>query len=221
MYGLLTYLVGTIIVFAFSYRLYVLYQKEANPFIKYFGFAIFFYGLGELIGLLLLIFYFILGNPALLYWLDVITRFSLYAGSAFMVQLPLYLFFPKSTKRIYATYVIFFIALALLAYNLSLAYQPIIDSSGFVRWDAPLSISIIMAFILALTWLSTSAVFLGQFIKGKYKSVKALSLGLGFLFMAAGVIFQDFATTTIEFSVLYLSLLVGGTLILIGFTAES
>lgn len=214
---ILVFLISSLAIAFFVYRLTVLIRKNYNLYAVYFLGAIALYGIGEIIGLLLLLIHYFTKQNILLFWLDVVSRLSLYLGSAFIIQIPLYLYYPKSRKRYYASLLMIILGLALFFYNLTLRYQPFIDSAGIIHWESPLSISVSMAIIISAAWIPTSIVFLIGFVKSKFRSFKSFSLGLGFLLICLGSVLQDFTKSNLGYSLLYLSVVGGAILILIGF----
>lgn len=216
MITLLVYIIIDLVLIFFAYKLFRSIKKEYNLFSAYFLYAILIYSLGQTLSVLSIIIYYFSQQAMLLYLVDVIGRLSLYSGSAILAQVPLYLYFPESKKRYLASYLIFAIGLVSFFYNLTLKYYPFIDSAGIIRWETPLSLGAIMGITLICVWLPTSIVFLIQFVKSSYRSMRSLLLGLGFLFATFGGIAQDFGRDSIEYLLINSFFIIGFALVFSG-----
>jgi len=212
----LVYLMIDIVFVLFAYKLFFLVKKKDAPISSYFFGAIIFYTLGQTTALVLIGLFLFSQQGFLLYWTDVIGRLTLLLGGAFVIQVPLYVYFPKSKKRFITSYLIAAVALAAFIYNLTLRYQPFIDSTGIIQWETPISLAAILGPILLLVWLLTAVIFLLQFIKSKFESKKSLMLALGFFLATLGTVLQDFGRSTVQYILINLLLAAGFILILLG-----
>lgn len=220
MLSLLMYVIGTLIIGFIIYKIAGPYKQKKNPFLGYFLALMIVFGISEILGILLTTLSLLTSQLAYLYWLDVITRIIYFIATAIVIQIPLYLYFPKSKTRYWASVVVLVMGLVLLGYNLMLDYQPMISPSGYIEWNAPFLLSVLMAVTLMSAWLFASYIFIRQFVLDKYKSLTPLFFGLGFFLTISGTISQDFATTNLEFIFIYLSMIIGGFLIFLGFYAD-
>lgn len=210
---ILIYLFANLMIWFFIYKLRLLIRDEQNKYAIYFIYSMIIMGIGEIIGLLLLIVYYFSQQPQILYWLDVITRAALCMGSVLLIQMPLYLFFANRKSRYLYSVIFLLMALALFFYNLTLKYQPYIDQSGYIHWEAPIVLSIGFAVVAFSAWLSTAFIFLIDFINGKFENLKSLFLSIGFIMIGIGIVFQDFVKSDLLFGLLYITMISGGLII--------
>jgi len=155
-------------------------------------------------------------NYILLFWSNVIARLFLYLSGAFIVQLALYLYFPKSKKRLYVSYLIVLYGIVMFFLNLTLSCRPFIDSLGILNLNSPLWFGFLFIIPLLFIWVSLSFVFLVEFFKSGFRSIKSLVIGFGFLLGAISGAAQDFAKTTLEYFSINMLLGLGFVLIFIG-----
>lgn len=210
------YIIIAIILLFLSFRLYVLNKKESNKLAVYFFWGLLTSGIGQVISLSVAMCYFPLQNGSFLYWGDIIGRLFLYLSAAFLIQMSLYLYFPESKKRLYISYLYVLCGLLLFTYSATLNYQPYFDSIGILHWQAPLNFSIIYGLPLFFAWASITILFLAEFVKSRFKSSKALVIGIGFLLATISGVAQDFGKTILEYLLINLLLALGFILVFFG-----
>jgi hypothetical protein len=98
--------------------------------------------------------------------------------------------------------------------------HPYIDKLGIIHWQAQPFLGLGLAIVFISVWIPASYVFVTEFIKSKFTSLKALFLGVGFLLGAVSGFLQDFAFSTLQYLVVNLSLALGFVLIFIGLFYE-
>lgn len=220
MFTVFVYLIIEIVLVSMAIRLYMSFRKNKNPFVLYFMLAISSIAIGQAVNLAMIAIFFFTESVKILYLSDVIGRTFMYIGAAFLAQLPLYLLFPKSKKRIYVTYTIILADLVFLLYSLSFYYQPYIASNGIIKWMAPNNITVLPGFFLAVIYFSTIGVLIYQFIKSKFRSYKTLLMIIGLILATIGGIGQDFGGTNLEYFLINITMLLGFVLVFIAIFIE-
>jgi hypothetical protein len=163
----------------------------------------------------------LLPNYNLLFWDDYIGRIFFYAGAVFAIQIPLYWLFPKDKNRFILSYLAIVIGGILSVYQFFVRNIPTLNSAGFVNWHVSAILSGGMALILVAPWTATMIIFLIEFAKSKFKSLKPFYLGVGFFLISAGGLFQDMATNTFSYIFFSILLAAGFLLILAGVFYEN
>ncbi len=181
-------------------------SKRENPITNYFFWAIFVTALGQINAVAMIAAYFVTGNSELLYWADVIGRTFLYLNPVFFVQMPLYVFLPKSKWRIAVSYVMAALvpfATYALATN---HYSPFLEG-GIIQWETPTRLIIFPGIIMMLVWLGSVGVFLYEYTKSHTK--KSLFIAIGFFLIAIGAFVQDYADNPMQYILVNIVLLAG------------
>lgn len=209
------YLVIAFVLTLLSYRLWRM-PKKGNIYIKYFFWAFLLSAVGQIFGLLLVGFFYLTDQSIFLAYSNTVGWLFFYVGAAFIIQVPLILFFPKFHHKSYVSFTLVLWGIVSVIINLILDYRPYINSLGIIQWEAPASFSIAFGLPLLFVWLSATIVFLRDFVVNRFKSLKSLFIGLGFLLASVSSIFQDFGQTVFQYLFINLVMAIGFILVLIG-----
>lgn len=223
MISAIIYLIDTIIIGIFCYKVYSIgYGKKANnKFANYFFWATLFMTISYIKSAIIIPISAITNNNDLLFWADFVGRALFYTAAIFSVQAPLYKFFPKSKKIIIVSYIYGLIGIPLLIYQFYIRNAPTINDAGIVIWNPDIFLTIGMGIMLILPWVLTSFIFIREYIKSKFSLPKSLLIGLGFFTVCAGAIFQDAAVTVFWYVSFSIPLMVGFIMILTGLFYEN
>jgi hypothetical protein len=161
-----------------------------------------------------------LSNNNMLFGIDYTVRILLYIGAIFLVQIPLYRYFPKNNKRFILSYLYGLIGIALIIYQFYVRNTPTLESTGFINWHATIVLNGGLFILSLLPWIATSVIFISEFVKSKFKSLKSSLIGFGLLLFAIGGIFQDLSSNALCFIVFSIISTVGLMLLLAGMFYE-
>lgn len=140
-----------------------------------------------------------------LFWSDLIGRGLYYLSAVFAVQITLYKFYPNSKKRFLVSFFVALVGIGLITYQLINRNQPTIDANNIINFNPDLVMIAGIGSLVIIPWTMTSVVFIREYIKNNFKPPKPLLIGLGFLIISIGGIFQDVYSDTrlfILFSIL-------------------
>jgi hypothetical protein len=220
MLTMLVYFINGVILAFFAVKVYLSIRKKSNPYMGYFMGTAAFYSLSMLSYTFLISTAIITKDNIFLYWSDFIGRLFLYIGSLFAVQIALYHFLPKSNKRFLASIFLGVISFFLVIYNLLYPNYPYFDQYKIIHWQASPLLGAGLAFVFVCVWIPASYVFIREFIKSGFTSVKAFLLGSGFFLGSVSGLLQDFSVTTVQYLVVNLALALGFILIFFGLFYE-
>jgi hypothetical protein len=222
MISAVVYLIDAIIVGLFCYKAYSISygNKSDNRFATYIFWATLFIAISFLKSAILIPISINSNQPLLLFWTDFAGRALFYAAAAFSVQIPLYKFFPKSNKTIILSFVTIFIGATLLVYQLGTKNFPFVTDTGIVNWNSGVILTAGMAILLLLPWAITSFLFIKEFIKSKFRSLKPFLIGSGFFLICVGATFQDSASTILLYILFSIPLVAGFMFVLAGMFYE-
>lgn len=150
-------------------------------------------------------------DNTMLFWSDLTGRALFYAASVFSVQIPLYKYYPNDKKRLVFSYIAAAIGLVLIAYQLINRNEPTTDINNMINFNADAIMIAGMAYLLIIPWAATSFIFIKEFFSSKNVSPKSLLIGVGFLLVTVGAVFQD-VFSIISWFVLFSIILVAGFL---------
>jgi hypothetical protein len=220
MITLIAFLIMVVTLVVLCVRINNSLQKEENKFARYFFWGLILSGIGLAAELILTALYLYIGQDALLFWTDVFGRLFIFLSTAALIQMPLYLYYPNSKKRIWVSYVIVAFGTILFFYNMTLNYQPIIDVNGIINWNSPFTLNILFGLPLGILMPFICAVFFIDFVKSKFKAIKSLFFGLGFSLGIGASIIQDYAKTPFQYILVNVVLAFSFVMVFIGFSVE-
>jgi hypothetical protein len=222
MINAIIYFIDSIVIGIFCYKVYSFGNKKMgnNSFINHFFWVSLFITIAFLKSAIIIPISLYLPENDLLFWTDFIGRGLFYIVAAFSVRIPLYEFFPKSSKTIIWSYAFIVIGILLLIYQFINRNEPTINSVGIINWNADIILSMGMAALLVIPWSVTSIIFIRDFIHSGFGRIRPLLLGSGFLAASIGTVFQDSSTTVFNYIFFGLFLVIGFALMLVGMFYE-
>jgi len=188
------YFIDGLILSIFCYKLYhsVSGKITKNPFTFYFLWALFFPAVNAFYSAICITIAIIYPTFISLSLINVTARTLFYIGSIFAVQIPLYKYFPKSRWRYVFSYMFGAVGVALTIYHIvAVSSVPAIGENGIVNWQTDTILNIGMAILVIGPWLASSVIFILEFIRSKFRLTKSLFLGVGFLLVCVGAVFQN------------------------------
>lgn len=214
----ISYLINGIIVSVFFYKTYlsIAGKINKNPFAFYFLCASFFYAIDFLISSVIISFAIYCHNNDLLFVADIINRTLFYTAAVFVVQIPLYKYFPKNKKRFIMSYLYGALGAVLILYQLNFMNEPTINNVGIVNWHTSAILGGGMSILWLIPWIATSYIFISDFIKSKFKLVKAFLIGTGWALMCIGGSLQYISTNTSSYVASSIILAIGFLTVLAG-----
>ncbi len=215
----IVYLINGIVVAIISYRVFLTMKKNNNSLFVYFFWTLFFYSLSYLKGALLIPIAIFTDGNTILYWIDFIGRILFYLGSAFLIQIPLYKYFPKSKNRYIFSFYVCILGLALSTYQLLFPNYPFVNKLGIINWQADSILAVGMSIIALASWVATSLVFGFEYLKDR-KKIKSLLIGTGLLVTVIGGLFQDLAATVFGYVFFGVVLMLGFMVVFAGLYYE-
>lgn len=212
------YLINGIIISVFFYKTYlsIAGRITKNPFAFYFLCASFFYAVNFLSSSIIIATAIYYHNNDLLFIADIISRTLFYTAAIFVVQIPLYKYFPKNKKRFIISYLYGILGAVLVIYQLNIMNTPTINNIGIVNWHTNVILGSGMSILWLAPWIATSSIFILDFIKSKFKLVKSFLIGVGWALICIGGSLQYASTDTSSYIVFSIVLAMGFLTVLAG-----
>lgn len=190
------YFIDSVVIGLFCYKSFTFRNRESgkNLFAGYFFWASLIIALSFLKSSILItvhIYWLKLSGSDLLFWSDIIGRALFYLAAAISIGIPFEKIYPNRSNHKVISYTFLAVGGLLIIYQLIFRNHPVLSESGIVNWDAGFVLSAGMAILFIIPWAITALLFISDFIRSKFTLYKQLLLGLGFLLVCIGAVFQD------------------------------